>query len=127
MPNDSQLNMIQGVINRLAGNSFLLKGWTVTLFAALMGLASADSNRDFALIATFVVIVFGTLDAYYLALERSYRQLFVEQAARTDANSWKLSVGGVGRADIVCALRSPSIWAIHGAGLVVSVVVAIAA
>jgi hypothetical protein len=127
MANDSQLNMIQGVINRLAGNSFLLKGWTVTLVAALIGLASADSNRDFALIATFVVIVFGTLDAYYLALERRYRQLFVEESARTDANSWKLTVGGVERADIVSAVRSQSIWAIHGAGLVVSVVVAIAA
>ena len=27
------LEMIQGVINRMAGNSFALKGWSVTLIA----------------------------------------------------------------------------------------------
>jgi len=33
--------MIHGVINRMAGNSFLLKGWSVTLVAALRAFLDA--------------------------------------------------------------------------------------
>ena len=36
------LEMIQGVINRMASNSFLLKGWTVVLVSALFALAAND-------------------------------------------------------------------------------------
>jgi uncharacterized membrane protein len=56
--------MIQEIIDRMARNSFALKGWTVTVVAALLGLASADSNRGFALIAVYVVVIFAVLDAY---------------------------------------------------------------
>jgi hypothetical protein len=125
MPNVDQLNMIQAVINRLAGNSFLLKGWTVTLVAGLMGFASADSSRGFALIAVFVVIVFGTLDAYYLALERSYRELYDREAARQDRTSWTLKARQVELGDVLKALRSASISSLHGVALAISVAVAI--
>jgi hypothetical protein len=125
MPNVNQLNMIQAVINRLAGNSFLLKGWTVTLMAGLLGFASANSSRGFALIAVFVVIVLGTLDAYYLALERAYRELYDREAARQDATSWTLKAPPVGRGDVLDALSSISISGFYGAVLLVTVGVAI--
>jgi hypothetical protein len=38
------LEMIQGVINRMARNLFFLKGWTTTLIAALFALAAKDAN-----------------------------------------------------------------------------------
>ena len=38
------LELIQGVITRLAQNSFLLKGWSVTLVAAILTLASKNPN-----------------------------------------------------------------------------------
>ena len=38
------LEMIQNVINRLANSSFLLKGWTVVLVAAVLGFALKDSK-----------------------------------------------------------------------------------
>lgn len=34
----AHLEMLQGVINRLAGNSLLIKGWSVSLVAALLRL-----------------------------------------------------------------------------------------
>jgi hypothetical protein len=76
MADPDYLKLIQAVITRMAGNSFFLKGWTVTLVAGLTAFAKADSNRSFAWIAVFVVVVFGVLDAYYLALERAYRGLY---------------------------------------------------
>ncbi len=41
------LELSQGVINRMAGNSFLLKGWSVTLVSALFALSAKDSNQMF--------------------------------------------------------------------------------
>ncbi|MDR2065821.1 MAG: hypothetical protein LBP85_08975 [Prevotellaceae bacterium] len=68
--------MIQGVINRMASNSFLLKGWAVTLLAGIFALAAKDSNFSFFLIAYIPIILFWVLDSYYLQLERKYRVLY---------------------------------------------------
>lgn len=45
------LEMIQAVINRMANNSFMLKGWTVTLVAGIFALASKDADKMYFLIA----------------------------------------------------------------------------
>lgn len=72
----AHLAMIQGVINRMAGNSFLLKGWTVTLVAALFVLAQKGSNSAFTNLAYFPTVVFWGLDGYYLWQERLFRKLY---------------------------------------------------
>src|SRR5947208_1973405 len=77
MPNKiKHLEMIQAVINRMANNSFLLKGWCVTLVAALVALAQKDTRVAFILIAYVPVLVFWILDAYYLWQERLFRKLY---------------------------------------------------
>ena len=70
------LEFIQSVINRMAQNSFLIKGWTVTLVAALFALAAKDSNRDFVLVAYFPTIIFWLLDSYFLYQERLFRKVY---------------------------------------------------
>jgi hypothetical protein len=74
------LEMIQGVINRMAGNSFLLKGWSVTLISALFALAAKDSNQFFLYLAYFPCVTFWSLDGYFLWQERMYRKLYQEVA-----------------------------------------------
>ena len=39
------LEFIQGTVNRLSTNSFLLKGWSVVLVSALFALAAADFSQ----------------------------------------------------------------------------------
>lgn len=68
--------MIQAVISRMASNSFYLKGWTVTLVAGLTALSARDANKLFFLIAFPPLLAFWLLDAYFLGLERSYRDLY---------------------------------------------------
>lgn len=70
------LEMIQGIINRLAGNSFLLKGWSVTLTSALFALAAKDANPFFVYLAYFPSAIFWVLDGYFLRQERLYRKLY---------------------------------------------------
>jgi hypothetical protein len=75
------LEFIQGVINRMAGNSFLLKGWSVTLTSALFALAAKDANPLFVYLAYFPCATFWALDGYFLRQERLYRMLFAAAAA----------------------------------------------
>lgn len=74
------LELIQGVINRMANNSFLLKGWSVTLISALFALAAKDSNQFFIYLAYFPCLTFWSLDGYFLWQERLYRKLYNEVA-----------------------------------------------
>jgi len=50
----------------MAGNSFLLKGWSVTVTSGLFALSAKDNNPIFAFVAFFPSLVFWGLDAYYL-------------------------------------------------------------
>jgi hypothetical protein len=79
------LEFIQQVVTRANSNSFQLKGWTVTMVAALAALSAADAKPQFAWIAAGAVIFFWSLDAYYLRMERSYRALYDNLRAMTDA------------------------------------------
>lgn len=70
------LELIQAVITRMAGNSFLLKGWAVTLSAALFALGAQNANPAFPLLALFPALSFWGLDAHYLRQERLFRKLY---------------------------------------------------
>jgi len=70
------LEMIQGVINRMANNSFLLKGWSVLLVSGLFALAAKDSKIVFVYLAYFPSVAFWVLDGYFLHQERLFRKLY---------------------------------------------------
>lgn len=70
------LEMIEVIIERMANNSFLLKGWTITLVVALFALADKQYDQRYVLIAFVPIILFWFLDSYYLYLERKYRKLY---------------------------------------------------
>lgn len=70
------LKMIQGVINRMAQNSFLLKGWNVVIVSALFAFAAKGSQLSFAYIAFLPAVIFWGLDGYFLQQERLFRRLY---------------------------------------------------
>lgn len=69
------LEMIQAVISRLAGNSFSIRGWTVTVVSVIFAFAAKDANRFFAFIAYVPCVAFWCLDTCYLHRERHFRSL----------------------------------------------------
>lgn len=69
------LELIQGVVNRLATDSARLKGWSVTLVAALFILL-ARGGREYIHVAFVPVLAFWGLDGYYLWQERLFRALY---------------------------------------------------
>lgn len=72
------LEFIQNVITRMNANSFVIKGWAITLVSALFALAANDTNLNYALISYIVIPVFWILDGFFIATERQYRDLYNE-------------------------------------------------
>ncbi len=71
------LELIQGVISRMAGNLFYLRGWVVTIIAGMLVLLTQLNGSKFQIVFLCVVIVlFWSYDGYFLALERMYRDLY---------------------------------------------------
>lgn len=72
------LEFIQNIITRMANNSFLLKGWNITILAALIGLNKDGLDGKIIFIGFILILVFWILDAYYLSQERIFRARYDE-------------------------------------------------
>jgi len=95
-----EVDIIQEIIKRMAYNSFIIKGWTVTLVVATLLLKKTDLQVWIALIP---LVGFWYLDAYFLHQERMYRELYKwvinkrmdnsdEHLFNMDASRFKLEV-----------------------------------
>jgi len=58
-----EVDLIQNIIKRMASNSFMIKGWTITLAVATLLLKDDNSK---ILIAYIPLIAFWYLDSYFL-------------------------------------------------------------
>ena len=70
------LEMIQGIITRMNHNSFMLKGWMITIVSALLAIYADKGSVMYLFIAFFPILVFWILDAYYLLQERKFRGIY---------------------------------------------------
>lgn len=73
-----EIDIIQSIINRMSSNSFLIKGWTITLVVAtlLLDKTLLGGSKQQIFIAFIPLLVFWFLDAYFLWQERLYRKLY---------------------------------------------------
>lgn len=75
-----EIDLIQGIINRMANNSFLLKGWLISLISVVLALSkdSLFSNNEIFIYSVLClpVLIFWYLDAYFLHREKCYRALY---------------------------------------------------
>ncbi len=85
-PNEKHLEFLQNVITRMNTNSFLIKGWAVTIVSALLAICASSKNEDFVLAAIFPAVVFWFLDSYYLSQERKFRGQYNDVVAGVSAN-----------------------------------------
>lgn len=72
-----EIDLIQDCIKRMANNSFLLKGWTISLVSIILTFSPKNISQVFlGSIMLVIVIAFWSLDAYFLRLERMYRKMY---------------------------------------------------
>lgn len=69
-----EIDIIQDIIKRMAFNSFMIKGWAITLVVVTLLLKGTEKHQVW--IAFIPLLVFWFLDAYFLRQERMYRILY---------------------------------------------------
>lgn len=125
----THLTILQGVIERMAGDSRSLKAWCITIVAAILVVVAGQDKPDYVLIALIPTVMFCVLDAYYLGLERGFRKAYEgfvrklhdETLTTNDmyvvkpiGKMWSLWIG---------AFPSPSVWLFY---LLIGVMIALA-
>ena len=92
----AHLGFIQAIVTRMGLNSFLLKGWSVTLVAAIFALAAKQADRRFVLLAFFPITVFWLLDAFFLHQEKLFRRLYeLVDLGKVDSDQFTLDTKGI--------------------------------
>lgn len=117
----AHLGFIQGVINRMGSNSFMIKGWCIALVAAIFALSADKANSNFAYIALFPLVIFWGLDTFFLRQEKMYRKLY-EEVTSGNVKSDKFTMdASVYSKDIDCYLVevfSKTLFPFYGAMIV---------
>lgn len=73
---EKEIDLLQACINRMAQNSFLIKGWMISLVAVIIALLPEKIGVDIRVlcaVAFVVTICFWYLDAFFLRMETLYR------------------------------------------------------
>lgn len=114
------LEMIQGVINRMASNSFVFKGWSVTILAGLSAFATRDANKKLLLIAFFATLMLWAIDGFYLSLERKYREVYAKVAPKESADiDFSMVLGKYSKKRAwISAMLAPILLGFYGAAVV---------
>ena len=82
------LEMIQTVINRLGSNSFLLKGWSMTVIVTAMVLIARHDLQNPCIILSLIIPILGfwILDGYFLWQERLFRKVYDDVRTQADTD-----------------------------------------
>ena len=82
------LEMIQGVINRLGHDSFLVKGWSMALLVGGIILVTRSEVQSGWMILAFLIPIVGfwILDGYFLWQERLFREIYNEVREQETTN-----------------------------------------
>lgn len=116
----AHLQIMQSVINRMATNSASCKAWCITLVSAILVIVADKAKPNFAYIALLPTFLFLALDAYYLALEKSFRASYNDFVRKVHAGQavpddlFAVQPKGSESAHQIAALASFSIWGFYG-------------
>jgi hypothetical protein len=89
------LEFIQGVISRMGGNLFYLRGWVITLVAGILVLLTKIGDGQLPIIfLALITVLFWAYDGYFLSLERMYRKLYDKvRMMKEDDIDFSMSIG----------------------------------
>ncbi len=119
----SYLSILQGVINRMASNSAGCKTWCIALVSAIVVIIADKGRPEFIWLSLVPMALFFFLDAYYLGLERRFRDLYnsfirkVHSGNVTVDDVFIVSPGAGAKvilSETVRAIASMSVWPFYG-------------
>jgi hypothetical protein len=72
----AHLEMIQRAIDRMSHESACIKTFALAATAVVVSFAGATNSSFVAFAGIFLLIIFGCMDAQYLAQERWFREMY---------------------------------------------------
>ena len=115
----THLGILQATIQRMASNSSASKSWCITVVSAILVIVADKGKPDFALISLIPTILFGTLDAYYLALEKGFRESYnsfvknLHDGTLKPSDLYSVSPRGSIVKHRIDAIKSFSVWGFY--------------
>ena len=125
----SHLQILQGVIHRMATNSSACKAWCITIVSAILVLIADKNKPELALLALLPAFLFMALDAYYLALEKAFRSSYNKFIKKLHSESlfsedlYSIAPTGNMSKHQLESLKSFSVWGFYST-LIILVIVA---
>ena len=106
-------------------NSFSMKGWMVAIVSALAAVYASDAGNPcgyiYFVIAIPVVLIFCGLDAYYLKMEKQYRDLYKNVLKSPTTTDYDMDASGF-KETLWQAFKSSSVWILYTSVLALIVV-----
>ena len=115
----AHLQIMQGVISRMAANSTASKAWCITIVSAILVLVADKSKPEYAFIALVPIVLFSALDSYYLALEKAFRDSYnsfigkLHEQNICSEDLYSVVPKGSMTKHQVAALKSFSVWGFY--------------
>lgn len=71
---EKEIDLIQACITRMAQNSFIVKGWMISLLVAVIAILPDKVDTNIVcIVGILVVLCFWYLDGFFLYMEKLYR------------------------------------------------------
>src|SRR5690606_11877578 len=91
------LEFIQNTINRMSTNSFIIKGWAITLIGVIISFTEIEGRYLFynstynfpieMVILLLVIVLFWSFNAYFLQQERRYISIYTKTIEQFNINN----------------------------------------
>ena len=116
-----EIDLIQSCINRMAQNSFMLKGWALTVFAGVTVFTQGNNFTDWTIMLCSTLlpfVCFWVIDAFFLKTERKYRKLYTqvlhERKQGILEKQYELDISSIEEKNIVCTMFSTTLLVFYG-------------
>ena len=105
------LEMLQGLITRMAGYGASFKSYCITVATAVVGFAFTLHRPAVAVLALLPVMAFAVADAQYLRVERRFRDVFdlVRKESWGEMPSFEINLASAPKQSFLRAVTSWSI------------------
>lgn len=115
------LDYIHNTINRMSNNSFIIKGWTISVISIIFIFSDDEKNGDFLLISSVAVVIFWYLNGFFLQQERKFRALYdkVRELSENDVDfSMSTDEFKKGKYHLISGIFGKTIWPLYVAILI---------
>ncbi len=111
-----ELDQVQGIISRMAANSFQCKGWAIGIVTIVLAIGkdSVLLSGWQSLVLLLPVLMFWYLDGFFLYTEQCYRHLFNDVVRRRfQENNWEYLFNYNHTRFEHTSVRNRSFWLCH--------------